>query len=116
LTNPAKARILFVNVPEALQRIRRSFDGAEKVGPWLKRMQTADVVVFDDIGVEKPSEWVLDTLYGWVNHREMAGMATIYTSNLSLHALETRLGERTVSRIAGQCDQIELTGTDRRWL
>ena len=115
LTNPGKCRVLYVNVTEGLERLRRAITTGESTVGWQRRIEHADLVIFDDIGTEKPSEWVQDTIYRWVNAREMHRRAVIYTSNVPLRALEPRLGERVVSRIAGQCTRVELTGPDRRW-
>lgn len=69
----------------------------------IKACIEADLLILDDLGVEKPSEWVQDRLYQIVNARHGAELPTIFTSNLSLAALEKRIGERTAWRIVEMC-------------
>jgi len=106
----------FVEVPELLMEMRDTF--REKAGrsemDLLEDYSGCDLLVLDDLGAEKPSEWVTQTLYLLVNRRYTREKRTIVTSNLSLKQLNERLGDRIVSRLAGMCRVVELTGKDRR--
>lgn len=74
------------------------------------------VLIIDDIGVEKITDWVLETLYALVNKRYEYKLTTIFTSNLSLDDLAERLGDRIPSRIAEMCIVKKLEGQDKRLL
>lgn len=107
------------NVPELLHEIKQDFNRDEKRDPMADFSgETASVfrrpLILDDIGVEKPSEFAVETLYLIVNDRYNNLMPTIFTSNCSLGELAERIGERTASRIAEMCQIVELTGEDRR--
>lgn len=70
-------------------------------------------LILDDVGVEKPSEFVLEQLYGVLDNRLERRRPTLITSNLHPNLLAARLGERLASRIlSGKA--LELTGPDRR--
>jgi DNA replication protein DnaC len=73
------------------------------------------LLLLDDLGAEKPSEWtgeqltsIIDTR--WANHRPI-----IATSNLNLPALSEAIGERAYSRLAKAGTTIVgFDGPDRR--
>jgi DNA replication protein DnaC len=80
----------------------------------------ADLLLLDDLGAAKGSEWTEDVNYRLLNFRNDAGLATLVTSNLQREApegqpsLAVALGDRVMSRLLGMCDVIILRGTDRR--
>ena len=106
---------LFVSVPELLLEIRDTYNGngvSEK--EVIDRYSWVHVLVLDDLGVEKPSEWVLQTLYIILDRRYRENLRTIITSNLGIEEIEEKLDDRIASRIAGMCKVRILRGRDRR--
>jgi DNA replication protein DnaC len=58
------------------------------------------LLVIDDIGLTKPTDWIVNQLYLLINYRYEYLKKTIITSNLSLSDLSTLLGDdRITSRI-----------------
>lgn len=106
----------FVEVPELLMEIRATYDKDNSVTEEevIGRYSRCSFLVLDDLGVEKTTEWSLQTLYVLVNRRWREQKRTIFTSNLSLADLGAKLSDRISSRIGGMCRVIELTGKDRR--
>ncbi len=80
----------------------------------IKELVKLEILTIDDIGAEKPTDWVMETLYDLINERYEECKITIFTSNLSLDELAERLGDRIPSRIAEMCEIIELKGEDKR--
>lgn len=107
---------LVVNVVEFLKEIRDDIRRRpeEKERPLQTLMDYTGTLIFDDIGVEKATEFVRETLYLLINQRYNDMLPTIFTSNCSLDELSNRLEDRIPSRIKGMCQIIELTGEDRR--
>lgn len=99
------------NVPSLLEDVRRSFDSPETAPNGLDR---APLLVLDDIGAEKPSEWVEERLYCIINERYETGLPVIVTSNLTPAKLGQRVGARLTSRLTEMCDVHGLGGRDRR--
>lgn len=109
--------IRFLSVPNLLQDIKRTFDpgNTQSESGLIQDLSTVSWLVLDDLGVEKVSEWVLQTLYTIVNNRYEGMLPTVITSNLSLDDLSGRLGnDRIPSRIAGMCEILEMGGEDKR--
>jgi DNA replication protein DnaC len=90
----------------------------------LRDVTDVEVLVLDDLGAEKSSEWTLSMLYHVINERYNQGRTTIITTNLpwedpqaapsvnkmtsaqrvmKAETLRDRISERTYSRITEMC-------------
>jgi DNA replication protein DnaC len=82
----------------------------------IMRISNADILVIDDFGVEKITEFATSILYEIIDQRIMNyknGM--IITSNLKLSDLALKLADdRIPSRLNGICRRFELQGVDYR--
>ncbi|MFA5866878.1 MAG: ATP-binding protein [Actinomycetota bacterium] len=104
----------FWPVPDLLLHLRSELriKGEEEA---IRPLKEARVLILDDIGIEKVTDWVRQALYVVIAYRERNLMPTVFTSNLDLDDLEERIGdERIVSRIAGMSRIIQIDGPDRR--
>lgn len=107
------ARML--SAPEMFDLIRDDFKNKDTFN--LERiMANRGILIIDDLGVEKPSEWVSETIFKIIDRRYREVLPTIITSNLELGELSEHLGDRVASRITEMCDVIKLDGGDRRLL
>ena len=99
-----------------LDAIKAEWDGGERGA--LERAERCDLLALDDLGVERPTEWAMETLTGLIDARVAAGLPIIVTSNYSLGELRDRWGDmpgmRVASRLGGACERIEMAGSDRR--
>lgn len=108
---------VFIEVPELLLRIRASYhkNSDETEMDIVDRYTYAPLLVLDDLGTEKASEFSTLMLYLIINRRCSSELITIITSNLSLFQIQERLSNRISSRIKGMCKIISMTGHDRRF-
>ena len=109
-------RAMFWNTNELLRSIKADFDRSnyDKVRAEEKLMEHQGLLFLDDLGSERMSDWVGETFYLIINHRYNRMLPTIFTSNFGVADLAERIGDRTVSRIVGSSDVVELQGPDRR--
>lgn len=121
---------LYLNVPTFLEDMRRAYNEPnEEFDKQLRDAKKCKILILDDIGSEKPTDWVQERLYTLINERVNNELVTIYTSNLPLLTtyktvggayvvdtlgLDSRLDKRIVSRIKGSCNVVEFKGKDRR--
>jgi DNA replication protein DnaC len=114
----AEFRKLYCLVPVAklLGDMRASYGNKDfqAVEILIEKYSTLQVLILDDIGMEKPSAWVREKLNTIVDYRNNRELKTLYTSNKSTEKLMLHLDERLTSRIIQQCEIIHLTGPDRR--
>lgn len=106
---------LFITVPELLDNIRETYSKPGRdLDEWMYAVQNADFLVLDDLGSERPTNWVRERIFVIVNHRYREALPTIFTSNIGPKELAEQLGERTASRIIAMCEWISLEGNDYR--
>lgn len=98
----------FYTAPDLLEALRRSYDGDKITLP------THLLLVIDDLGVERPTEWVMEQLYRLIDERYRQCAPLVVTSNLGGKEMRDRLGDRLVSRIVEMCTPVRIEGSDRR--
>lgn len=97
--------------PEFNARMRPQPDESHSIA--LMDMQAVDLLVLDDLGSGKATDWTDDTLYRLIDTRWSHQRPTIATTNLHADEIRDVLDERVVSRLA--CGvQVALTAADRR--
>jgi DNA replication protein DnaC len=71
-------------VPRLLAEIKRTFDrdASDTYLGVFRRLCTVDVLVLDDLGAEKQTEWVLEQLYSIVNERWQDRRSIVVTTNV----------------------------------
>jgi DNA replication protein DnaC len=111
--------VKFMRIVDLLLEIRKTFDEnetwkAENESELLRKYALVPLLVLDDIGSEKITDWVRQVLYHVIDERWIEARPIIVTSNLTLEELEARLGERIASRIAGIARLIEMKDHDYR--
>ena len=104
---------------ELLADIRQTFsehDGyrAENEIELIRKFTSVSLLVLDDLGAEKISDWVKEVFYRIIDERWLEQRPVIVTSNLNIKELEEKIGDRVVSRIAGMCIPIEMQNQDYR--
>lgn len=89
---------LFGTFVDHLEHIKEEFDHGG-TNNYLADMKTVPVLVIDDLGQEKESEWTEQILYQVINHRYEHKSPIIITTNYTEDELANRLGEAKVSRL-----------------
>lgn len=116
---------LFYDTRDLLRLIRRTYDPISRTSESdiLRPVTEVDVLVLDDLGAEKTSEWVEETLNLIVNSRYSEKRLTIFTSNYEdkpdptdPDSLLCRIGFRMRSRLHEMCEFLDLDGADYREL
>ncbi len=110
LRNKLKFRV----TPKLLALTRKTFNSQEDYHDHIGEASQAGVLVLDDVGSEKISEWVREQLFLLINERYENELPTIITTNASMDELEQRIGGASVSRIWGMCRGYVLEGVDYR--
>src|SRR3954452_9135120 len=120
------ARGLFYDTRDLLRVIRSTYNPLVRTAEMdiLRPVMEADLLVLDDLGSEKTSEWVEETMNLIVNTRYNERRHTIFTSNFDDtpdgegdgqdFSLKERIGFRIHSRLHEMCDFLEFDGADFR--
>jgi len=119
------ARGLFYDTRDLLRVIRSTYDPVNRTQEMdvLRPVIECDLLVLDDLGAEKTSEWVEETLNLIVNSRYSERRTTVFTSNYDDNPDNTdpdsllfRIGFRMRSRLHEMCEFLYLDGGDYREL
>ncbi|HVV88957.1 MAG TPA: ATP-binding protein [Solirubrobacterales bacterium] len=120
-----------------LNRIRSTYssDRADAYGEFFDELTSVDLLLLDDIGAERNTEWVIEQLYLVVNERYEAERAIVFTANSHQIEVEDKptrveqrqhedrpqlvvekeIGQRTFSRLTEMCgDPVMVPGEDHR--
>jgi DNA replication protein DnaC len=126
---------LFCDYRELLKQIQNSYNDSVKATELqvLRPVFEAEVLVLDELGAVKPSEWVWDTVSLILNTRYNDNRTTIITTNFAdepaasvartlsparaaarEETLGDRIGERMRSRLHEMCRIVKMDGPDFR--
>jgi len=94
-------RVVYRTVGDILMDIRASFGSREEVSEMelMRPIMSADLLVLDEVGATKPSEFELATLYRIINGRYEKCLPIVIVSNLAASELGEAIGERCFDRI-----------------
>src|SRR5215813_1019931 len=121
----------FCDYRELLKEIQNSYNPNVQATELeiLRPVFEAEVLVLDELGAVKPTEWVWDTVSHILNSRYNEKKSTIITTNFSDQAagqtsgprgaareetLGDRIGERMRSRLHEMCRVVQMEGSDFR--
>jgi len=116
---------LFYDTRDLLRIIRSTYDPSIRTTELevLRPVMRVHLLVLDDLGAEKTSEWVEETMNLIVNTRYNERRLTIFTSNYldipddtDPNSLLFRIGFRMRSRLHEMCEFLEMDGADYREL
>ena len=129
---------LFCDYRELLKEIQGSYNPASESTEMgiLEPIRTAEILVLDDLGASKPSDWVRDIVGIVLNARYNENKTTIITTNyldnpqaegeatrlpggrlvapVREDSLEQRIGARMRSRLYEMCRSVEVDAPDFR--
>lgn len=106
----------FVSVIELYDTIRQAMnDPNQSEFEILDYYKNLDILIMDDVGAEKITDWTFSVLNKIVNYRYNYLKSTIFTSNYSEEQLqEERLDDRIIGRIGELSKKIRLSKIYRK--
>ncbi len=114
---------LFYDFRDLLKEIKRSYTPNSQTSEFsvLEPVVTKEVLVLDDLGAWKITDWVRDIVEYIINKRYNDNLITIITSNrmdnpgkLDDETLTDRIGVRLRSRLHEMCQEFEIVSKDYR--
>ena len=131
LVDAKGARGQFWDFHELIREIKSSYDPETKTTELqvLEPVVETDVLLLDDLGAWKMTDWMNDTLFYILNSRYMAKRPTLITTNYQdvtreevlaadplrrKEFLVERIGQRLRSRLMEMCLVVRMQGSDHR--
>lgn len=107
--------VVMASLPSLIAQMGADFgDDREEI---LYRIRKADLLVLDDVGVERSTEYSTEQAYEVINARYKSGKPLIVTTNLSLADIkgDPRLGRSRINdRLIELCLPVYVNGKSRR--
>ena len=106
--------VLMTNFPRLVNTLFGMREGKQE---YIDSLNKYSLLIIDDLGVERQSEYVAEVVQNIIDSRYRAGLPLIITSNLSQKDFtETQdiAKSRLYSRIAEMCLPLVVNGVDRR--
>ncbi|ADY74124.1 AAA ATPase [Desulfurobacterium thermolithotrophum DSM 11699] len=112
-------RGIFCDFRNLLIDIKSTFETSESSTEILETVMRAPLLLLDDVGAERNTDWAKDILSTIINYRYVNSLPTIITTNLRFdlpteESFSSKFDERTESRIYEMCKIIKVEGDDRR--
>lgn len=110
-----KFKVKVINILDYLDEVKETFSmGVYKEKSVLDSTLDYDVIIIDDLGVEKSTEWVMEAVYKLINSIYLDVKKVYITTNLDLNSIASKYGDRIASRIVEMCTIKQLVGEDKR--
>ncbi len=112
--------IIAMTMIDLLLKLKSSFNGGEKTEEEiLKIYEDCDLLIIDDLGKEKPTEWALQMIYAIVDRRYNAYKPIIITTNFNADELIKKLGDSSIAhaimdRLFEICNYVSIEGESFR--
>lgn len=104
--------VLVMNLGLYLIKIQREW--AEAENDVLNYVKSCDLLVIDDLGIEKVTPFVLEKVFTLIDTRYRSDKPMIITSNLSLDDIKQTFGDRIADRITERCLEYNVIGDSKR--
>jgi DNA replication protein DnaC len=118
-----KKTVVFGTLIQLLDFIKDTYkDNEISDKEYLNLYSSVDLLIIDDLGKEKPTDWVLEKLFLIVNNRYNNYLPIVITTNYNRNQLRERLCvnknysivDSIISRLYGMCGGIEIKDDDHR--
>lgn len=116
--------IIYGTLINLLAELRNSYDADNNISEMeiIKLYEKVDLLIIDDLGKEKPSEWGLEKLFTIINSRYENNLPVIITTNYNQNSLAERLSlngeietaKSIISRLYEMCYLAKIDDIDHR--
>lgn len=116
--------VIYGTLINLLAELRNSYDTENNISEMeiIKLYENFDLLIIDDLGKEKPSEWGLEKLFTIINSRYENNLPVIITTNYNQNTLLERLSLNSeietarsiISRLYEMCYLVKIDDIDHR--
>ena len=106
--------VLVTNFARLTNTIQGMYEGKQE---YIDSLNRYELLVIDDLGAERRSEFMKEMVYNIIDSRYRSGLPMIITTNLSMDEIKNPKDieyERIYDRILERCFPIEVKGTSKR--
>ena len=109
-----EGNMIFTTMINLLAELRFSVQEQGRTESIIREYQKCSLLIIDDFGTEKETDWTAETIYKIINYRYEEVKPIIITTNSNISEFFKFFDERLASRIMETCTILKLTGKDYR--
>lgn len=101
----------------SFSRVENTVFGLSDKQEYYDKLNSYDLLILDDFGVERNTEYKQEIVYNVIDGRTKANLPLIVTSNITSQELKNPKStneQRVFSRLLKMCHPVAVTGKDRR--
>lgn len=111
----ARRSVVYFTLSEFLDLVRLfKFEDDDEYRQGVQRLLDADLIILDDMGAEKVTEFAAQELFNIINHRMNRLLPMVVATNLNPGEIQSAYGQRIASRLLGSFEVLPLKGEDVR--
>ena len=112
-----KHSVLYLSANELFEEILAGYLMQQKpeLEDLFNYLYNCELLIIDDLGTELTNNFVLSQLFELINKRELAGLSTLISTNLSMKQMRDRYSERIMSRIVANYIVFNIYGDNIRY-
>ena len=106
--------VLMTNFSRLINQLQGKFEGRQE---YIDSLNEYSLLIIDDLGAERNSEYMQETVFNIIDARYRSGLPFIITTNLSMNELmstDSITHKRIYDRILERCYPIKVSGNSRR--
>ena len=98
-------QVLMVNDADLVAELRQGqfAEDHQQFEKLINTIEQVELLIWDDLGKAKTSEWVLNQYYRIINYRYRMGLPLCFSSNENLDSLSEKIGDASASRLFSMC-------------
>ena len=106
---------VFIEVPDLFSQIKATYGGEGSEDKIMRSLAVCNLLVLDDAGAEKPTDWVQEKFYQIINARYKNHLPVVITTNTKdMAGLEDIIGFRAYDRVLEMCEPLKNNGESYR--
>ena len=106
--------VMMTSFSRIVNTLQSSFEGRQQ---YIDRIVSYPLLIIDDLGAERGSDYMLEQVYSVVDARYQTGLPLIVTTNIPIAEIKEPADlkyKRIYDRILERCHPVEITGPSRR--
>lgn len=113
----ARRTVVYFTFSEFMDLMRlQKYQDEEEYRAGIQRLLDADLIILDDLGAEKVTEFVAQELFNVINHRINRELPMVVSTNLTPPEITETYDVRIASRLLNGFEALQLRGQDVRWV
>lgn len=109
---PLTTPVIFIGFTELFERLKPNSDGKDE--KLMQNVKKTKLLVIDDFGAGKITEWMADKLFELIDYRYCEELPIIFTTNVLPDKLKTVIGDRVTDRLKEMCEIVVVTSQSQR--